>query len=161
FDLDHLGAELAEDGGAMGPGNEGAEVEDADAVQCAHDRSPMLAARSSNFRASLICTRSIISPFLSFTAPRPSRSAASIAASTSSAQATASADGVITSWMISICEGWIAILHSKPSAAARLAAARKPSLSRIGEKGPSMGVRPKARQALAMRAVAKCQRSFQ
>src|SRR3954471_23515280 len=59
FDLDDLGAEFAQNGGAMRPRNEGAEIEDSDSTQRAHALSPMLAARSSNFLATLMCIRSI------------------------------------------------------------------------------------------------------
>src|SRR5262249_5336019 len=124
LELDHLGAGLAPDRGTVRPGDESAEIEDADSVQCGHILAPRLAARSSSLLATLMCMRSIISPFLSLTAPRPSRAAASMASSTSFAQAICAAEGVITSWIISICEGWIAILHSKPSSRARFAAAR-------------------------------------
>ena len=97
LDLDHLGAELTQDGGAVRACDEGPEIEDADFLERAHERSPMRVARSSSLLATLICMRSIISPFLSLTAPRPSRAAASMASSTSFAQAIWSADGVITS----------------------------------------------------------------
>jgi hypothetical protein len=39
LDLDHFGAELAEDGGAMRSRDEGAEIEDANSVQRSHVRS--------------------------------------------------------------------------------------------------------------------------
>src|SRR5262249_6598297 len=97
LDLDHLGAELAEDGGAMRSGDEGAEIKHADALERGHGWAPMRPARSRSLLATLMCMRSIISPFLSFTAPRPSRAAASMASNTSFAQAICFADGVMTS----------------------------------------------------------------
>ena len=67
LDLDHLGAELAENGGAVRPRDEGSEIEDADSLERRHGRSFRLAARSSSLLATLMCMTSIISPFLSLT----------------------------------------------------------------------------------------------
>lgn len=87
LDLDDFGAELAKDGGAVRPGDERTKIEDPDSRQRAHDTLRMRATRSRSLLASLTCIRSIMSPFLSFTAPLPSRAATSMASISSRAHA--------------------------------------------------------------------------
>ena len=88
LDLDHLGAELAEDRRAIRARDEGAEIEHPDPFKRTHDLPSARAARSITLFASLTCMRSIISPRLSFTAPRPSASPCFMAARTSLAHST-------------------------------------------------------------------------